>query len=326
MKPLRQILIPVALLFIPSGQGVFSWGFWAHTKINRMAVFTLPPEMISFYKTYIDYIGDHAPDPDRRRNMVPEEAPRHYFDSEHYNAAFDSVPHSWKDAVAKYGEDSLNAYGIVPWHIVKMTYALTNAFMEKDVYRILRCSADLGHYIADAHVPLHTTENYNGQLTSQEGIHNFWESRLPELFGERYDCFTGRASYINDLNEESWRIIQESYAAVDSVLGIEKKLTESFPADKKFSFEAQGSVTKKVYSKKFSEKYHEMLNGMVERRLRLSIKRVGDFWYTAWINAGSPRLDIISRDEGSKQLADSSNMADYPLPALKLKARGHIDE
>ena len=50
-----------------------------------------------------------------------------------------------------------------------MKVRLTRAFKEKNLTRILRLSADIGHYIADAHVPLHTTENYDGQLTDQHG-------------------------------------------------------------------------------------------------------------------------------------------------------------
>src|SRR5262245_36396839 len=118
MKP-RLVCFLFLLFFFFPNEKIFSWGFWAHKKINNMAVFTLPPEMVPFYKKYIDYITGHAVDPDRRRNAMPEEAPRHYIDTEHYG---DSVPQYWKDAVARYGEDSLNAYGIVPWYIVKMTY------------------------------------------------------------------------------------------------------------------------------------------------------------------------------------------------------------
>src|SRR4051812_14047066 len=109
---LRLLFFLFLLFFLYPDEKVFSWGFWAHKKINHMAVFTLPPPMVPFYKKYIDYITEHAVDPDRRRNAVPEEAPRHYFDTEHYGAAaFDSVPRYWKDAVSKYGEDSLNGYG-----------------------------------------------------------------------------------------------------------------------------------------------------------------------------------------------------------------------
>jgi hypothetical protein len=52
---------------------------------------------------------------------------------------------------------------------------------EKNEAAILRLSADFGHYLGDLNVPLHTTMNYNGQLTGQEGIHGFWESRNPEI-------------------------------------------------------------------------------------------------------------------------------------------------
>ena len=43
------------------------WGFFGHRRINRMAVFTLPPEMIVFFKRKIEYITEHAVDPDKRR-------------------------------------------------------------------------------------------------------------------------------------------------------------------------------------------------------------------------------------------------------------------
>src|SRR5437763_361495 len=119
-----------------------SWGFWAHKKINRMACFTLPPEMFSFYKHHIDFITEHAVDPDRRRYSDPEEGPHHFIDIDHYGAhPFDSIPKYWKDAVAKYSEDTLKAYGIVPWYINLMLYRLTDAFKEKNADRIIYLSA-----------------------------------------------------------------------------------------------------------------------------------------------------------------------------------------
>ena len=189
------ILISVALFLIPQKEPAYSWGFFGHQKINRMAVFTLPSEMIGFYKKHIEYITEHAVDPDKRRYANADEAPRHYIDIDHYGPyAFDSVPKYWKSAVKKYSEDTLIAYGIVPWHIEKMMYRLTEAFKEGNMDLILHYSADLGHYVADSHVPLHTTENYNGQMTNQKGIHGFWESRIPELKSDGYDYFEiGRA-------------------------------------------------------------------------------------------------------------------------------------
>ncbi|MBK5286589.1 MAG: S1/P1 Nuclease [Bacteroidia bacterium] len=323
---MKQFFFFFFLLAIIPNENIFSWGFWAHKKINHMAVFTLPPDMLGFYKKNIDFITEHAVDPDKRRNVMVEEAPRHYFDTDHYGSnAFDSVPKFWKDAVAKYGEDYLELYGIVPWYIIKITYMLTDAFVKKDTYKILKYSADLGHYVADAHVPLHTTENYNGQLTDQVGIHGFWESRLPELYGDQYDYFTGRAYFIEHTQSEAWGIIKESFSALDSVLSFEKRLSEIFPSDKKFSFEERGNVNQRVYSRAYCAKYNEMLNGMVERRMRLAVQRAGSFWYTAWVNAGSPSIESLELRKLSKQETDSLKMLEKLWETGKLKSKGHED-
>jgi len=187
------IIALILLIFFFWHPLVLSWGFHAHKLINRMAVFTLPPEMISFYKKNIEYITEHAVDPDKRRYSVEGEASRHYIDIDHYSKEhpFEVMPRKWNDAVKKYSEDTLLAYGIVPWQVHRTFFKLRNAFRDEDIDRILKYSADIGHYVADTHVPLHTTENYNGQLTGQIGIHAFWESRLPELFDGKYDFLVG---------------------------------------------------------------------------------------------------------------------------------------
>lgn len=273
------------------------WGFYAHKQINRLAVFTLPPEMIGFYKKFIQEIKENAVNPDMRRYAVKGEAPRHYIDLDIYgDSALQVVPKYWKQAVEKYSEDTLQAYGIVPWHVNRMRYWLTDAFKKKDVDAILRLSSDLGHYIADAHVPLHTTENYNGQLTGQVGIHGFWESRLPELFAEEFDFFVGRAEYIDRPQLAIWKIVAESHMAVDSVLKFEKELSDSFPDSKKYGYEERGGSTVRVYSKDYSTEYFKMMDGMVERRMRSAILMVGNFWYTCWVDAGQPDLDALKDD------------------------------
>lgn len=300
------LLLFIIPLFMPNNQPAFSWGFFAHKKINRMAVFTLPPGMIPFYKMHIDYIANHAVDPDKRRGVSKDEAPKHYIDIDHYGSRpFDSVPKNWDAAIKKFSIDTLNEYGIVPWHIEKMVYRLQKAFMNENLDLILHYSADLGHYVADAHVPLHTTENYNGQLTNQKGIHGFWESRIPELKSDNYDYWTGKAEYINKPLNEVWKIITASHAAVDSVLKFEATLNAKYATDKKYSFESRGQKTIKVYSVDYTNEYNNMLNGMVERRMRQSIITVGNLWYTAWVNAGKPDLNNLR----GKTISDSLKKA-----------------
>ncbi len=315
------------LFFIPNKEPAYSWGFYAHQKINRMAVFTLPEEMIGFYKKHIEYISQHAVDPDKRRYANADEAARHYIDIDHYgNFPFDSVPKFWKSAVKKYSEDTLKAYGIVPWHIEKMVYRLTEAFKDENLDLILHYSADLGHYIADSHVPLHTTENYNGQMTNQKGIHGFWESRIPEMKSEGYDFWIGKAKYIDRPIDVAWNAVKLSHAAVDSVLKFEAILNAKYPQDKKYSFENRGATIMKVYSKEYTEDYDKLLNGMVERRMRAAIITVGSLWYTAWVNAGKPDLNRFN----DKDISDSLRLAQKAEEELwkngnRPEIKGHND-
>ena len=300
------------------------WGFFGHQRINRLAVFSLPPEMVRFYKYHIVYLTENSVNPDRRRYSVEGEAPRHYIDIDIYDkyyqdSAVFKMPRYWKQAVERFGEDTLMAYGIVPWHIAKMKNQLTEAFRRKDAKAILRLSADLGHYIGDANVPLHTTENYNGQFTGQLGIHGFWESRLPELFSDDYDFFVGAASYIENPQLKAWEAVTNAHLALDSVLRFEKELTAAFDEGKKYTFEERNRLTIKTYSRNFSKAYHDMLSGQVERRMRASIKMVADFWYTCWVDAGQPVLDDLL----DKKLSEEELKEIEEQPLKPIQARPH---
>lgn len=304
----------------------YSWGFWGHKKINNMAVSTLPSELIGLYKNHIDYIIKHAVDADRRRYSNKDEAARHYIDIDHYGMnPFDNMPQSWKEAVAKYTEDTLKEYGILPWYVDKMLYRLTEAFKQNNVDEILYLSANLGHYVADAHVPLHTTENYNGQLTHQEGIHSLWETRLPELYGNNYQFFVGRSHYIKKPLQEIWDAIKTSHAALDSVLPFEKQLNEKFPQDKKYALERKGKKMLQVYSEEYAKQYNDILNNMIERRMQAAVLAVGSFWYTAWVNAGQPDLHKFE----NATISDSLKLQHKKEEEMKLKKiireKGHTD-
>jgi hypothetical protein len=295
-KQLFYTLIAIFIGFLSQG-----WGFFGHQKINRLAVFALPPEMIGFYKKNIRYLSEASVNPDRRRYSVPGEAPRHFIDLDDYgDSAIQKLPLFWGQAVEKYGEDSLMAKGILPWHVYRMYIQLKEAFLVRDPLRILRLSAELGHYVSDAHVPLHTTKNYNGQQTGQEGIHGFWESRLPELYLDQYDFFVGRARHLENVQLEIWQTIRQSHLMVDSVLTLEKTLSNRM-GDRKYNFETKGKQTVKVYSETYAREYHRLLGGMVERQLRRSIKMTCDIWYTAWVDAGQPDLQSLISYQPSEE-------------------------
>ncbi len=289
----KLLLASLLLLFYHVS---YCWGFYAHKQINYYAVFLLPPEMMVLYKPNINFISEHAVDPDKRRYAVAAEGSRHYIDIDLYgiNAA-KILPEKWDSAVAKFTADTLNARGIVPWWIQVMMRRLTAAFKEKNQSKILKLSAEIGHYIADAHVPLHASSNHNGQFTNQVGIHAFWESRLPELLAEKeWDFFIGKAVYLQNPAGFIWKRVFESAAAADTVLSFEKKLSGQVGSDQRFAFENKNGVLVRQYAASYTRAYDALLQGMVERRMRQSIYAVACFWYTAWVNAGQPDLKTLS--------------------------------
>lgn len=121
----------ILLLLITSVvcRSAYCWGFYAHRQINNYAVFLLPPEMMLLYKPNIDFLTEHAVDPDKRRYALAEEGPRHYIDIDHYGTyPYPGLPRKWNEAVQKFSRDSLMQYGIVPWHVQVMLNRLTAAF------------------------------------------------------------------------------------------------------------------------------------------------------------------------------------------------------
>lgn len=290
MRQGRKIGLIVLLLLCHTRS--FCWGFFAHGKINFYAVFLLPPGMVSFYKPHIQYLSEHAVDPDKRRYLLPQEGARHYIDIDRYGSyPYAGLPRKWEEAVARYGEDTLQANGIVPWWTQQMLQRLTRAFKEKREHDILKLSAELGHYIADAHVPLHACHNHNGQYTGQKGIHAFWESRIPELLADKeWNFFMHKAAYISRPADFIWDRVLESAAAADTVLAYEKVLGSKFPPDQKFAFETRKGELVRQYSTAYTLAYDQKMQGMVERRMRQSVYAVASFWYTAWVNAGQPDL------------------------------------
>ncbi|MEY4329626.1 MAG: hypothetical protein RL609_374 [Bacteroidota bacterium] len=285
----------IAFAILSSGHQCHSddWGFFGHKKLNELAVFTLPAPLFSFYKKNLSYLIEHSVDPDKRRYSIKGEAECHYIDLDHYYPhakAPGVMPLTWSQAICQFEIDSLHAHGIVPWQVQKKLAQLTDAFVSKDKKSILQISAELGHYIGDAHVPLHTTSNYNGQLTNQKGLHGFWESRLPELFYEDYTIPFHHAQRIDRPDQFIWARIWESHLALDSVFQFEIQAKSMMADQFWYDFQIRGEDAAYQYSEKLSQHYHQLLQGQVERRMKSAVASIGDFWYTAWVNAGQPSL------------------------------------
>lgn len=303
-KPTVVILSAVVICFL-----TVSWGIVGHERINKAAVMALPKPMLAFFYNHIDFITQESTVPDLRKYILQDKAegPRHYLDMENFEGSED-YPKTMADAKKKYDDKFLSKSGTLPWHIQDMMARLTQAFKDKRKSEILFIAAELGHYIGDAHMPLHTSDNHDGQLTDQKGIHSLWESRLPELFVKDYKFTVAPAQYYEDVDKAIWAMINDTHSLVPELLAADKGLRTSLAPNQIFVTDAEGNIVKNKYNgvrytDEYAGKFHEALNGMVESQMKKAVTATASFWYTAWVNAGKPNLDNLDASSLTKRNA-----------------------
>ncbi len=300
------VFFALSVLFLCS-----SWGYLVHRTVNQLAVYQLPASLQPFYHENMEYMVRHSVRPDQRRNTDKEEATRHFIDFEAYGPkASVNMPVNWAAAVKKYSEDTLLKYGHVPYWIMEIQSRLTRAYRSGNKDSILFYAADLAHYVADAHVPLHTTLNYDGQLTNQKGLHSLWESMIPELELSTYQLYSKhRAQYLKNPEKEVWSALRRSFVLVKDVLEEEKKAGRGFTDSTKYRWQTRNGREVRSYTTAFARAYSRRLGNTVNQQLIRSANLCADLWYTAWVDAGSPDLSHLVRDKekGSKKLAEELN-------------------
>lgn len=302
---MKKIILVFSLVL--SSVFLVSWGTFGHEHINRAAVFALPAPVQTFFYNHIDFITQEATVPDLRKYTLNDKAenPRHFIDLENFGS-LDSIPKTMADIKNKYDEKFLNQNGILYWYVQDLMEKLTKAFKEKKKTEILFIAADLGHYLGDAHMPLHTSANYDGQMTNQKGVHALWESRLPEMYGTTFNYNTSGAKYIDNVQTEIWNIILHSHKLKDTLLSVDVELKKKFTEDKVFKVDGNGKVIKNkygqpIFSDEYAAAFNTALNGMVEKQMRASVQATANFWYTAWVNAGKPDLSGLDPADLTKR-------------------------
>lgn len=285
--------IGISAFLLVAMVGLSSWGFLVHRTINQLAIYSLPAPLQTYFHADMKYLVENAPRPDIRRNTDKTEDTKHFIDLEMYGPdAAHVMPKDWETAVKKYGVDSLKKYGWGPYNAMMQMEHLTNAFKSKNKDSILFYAADLGHYIGDLHVPLHTTANYDGQLTGQKGLHGLWESFIPELKISQYELYNKhKATYLKNPAQAIWKDMQIANALLPEMFAKEVALTAKFSPEAKYKVQMRYGKETKMYTKDFAEAYAIELGPTINSQLIASSNRIADFWFTAWVNAGKPDLN-----------------------------------
>lgn len=324
MKAYLKRFAPALLLFVLIICS--SWGFLMHRTLTQLSVYQLPKEMQPFFFQHMEDLVKHSVRPDERRSKDSTEAPKHFIDLEGFgDDAAHQMPPDWNTAVSKYSEDSLVKYGYVPYWVIVMQERLTNAFRVQNRDSILFYATDLAHYIQDAHVPLHTTINYDGQLTDQKGLHSLWESVVPELTLDGFNLKAQKkARYIQNKEERIWEAVRQSFSLVPGVLEKEKEATKGFTDSTKYRWQKRNGRDVRYYTREFAQAYAKLLDPTVNEQATRAANAVADYWYTAWVDAGKPDLQKLLRqewNEASKEKLEAERKAYRKNTLLK---DGHL--
>ncbi|MEE8609074.1 MAG: hypothetical protein V3S55_15835 [Nitrospiraceae bacterium] len=274
------LMVAVAL-GLPWPAPADGWGLEAHVLINRAACTTVPGPLRRFFMRHQAFIGEHGKDPDTVFTVKEGEAERmrHWFDLDELDRfPFRNIPRNYEKALAKYGRERLKEAGLLPWRIAELYARLVQAMRELDWKRVPLFAAHLGHYVADGHQPLHTTTNYDGQLTGNQGIHKRFEHEMIRRHLGQYQdlaAFTQRAQRTADPVGFTFDFLIDSYVWVDNLLR----------ADTLARLGVHG----------YHDAYYAALHVFAGKLAKLSMAQaatdLGSLWYSAWIEAGQPKVE-----------------------------------
>jgi hypothetical protein len=279
--PTLTLVCVLALCVLAASPGA-AWQDKGHQIVNGAAIDALPSPLRVFYQQHRSYVVQHSVDPDidkrkdreRKLRGEPLEGPRHFIDLDRYGPPpFEALPDQYEAAIAKFGKSAVDQNGTVPWRIEEVYNDLVTAFKQKDGDAILKHSAWLGHYVADAHVPFHATENYDGQLTGQPKVHAYFEAALLTLIEPAEIRPTPARRIARAPHELAFEWLRESYRDV-------KPLLEA---------DAAHGGTKGPDSRDL-EGFAKTAKPIAVDRLTKASSRLSSLWYSAWLEAGRPAL------------------------------------
>ena len=278
------ILLLAALVAIPNSAS--AWGFEAHKFIVDRMVELLPPELKPLFEKHRAFIVERSVDPDLWRNVGWEaEPPNHFLDLD-YTAfgpyPFDALPRDYTLAVQKFGQEVVHAQGLLPWRTAEFYGNLQREFASLTrqpapgyaIDNILLHAAILAHYTSDGHVPLHAVVNYNGQLTSQGGLHSRWESELFERHRTRLTIAPAAAKGISNPRDFMFDTLLASNRAAANVLQSDARAAEG----------------REFYDDAYFEAFAKGALPTLERRLNESITAGASMIIGAWEQAGKPAI------------------------------------
>jgi hypothetical protein len=288
------VVISIAILLI-------SWGSTGHYKISNNSSLSFFQQMSQF-STWPQYLADHASDADDRKDTDPTEAPKHYIDIDMY-ASFNTTGHiaqTWDSIIAQNGAIWVTSEGTLPWSTLATYDSLKNAFQHYNWAKAMFFAADLGHYVADGHMPLHITKNYDGQYTGNDGIHSRYESTMIYGYNSQIVYTGDTVKLIPNVNKYVFNYIYKNHYYKDSILDADDY--------------AYG-LSSNYYSTTYKAALWNKTRNLTIMMFKNASHALAELIYNAWVEAGSPPVGSTGISESNTNYG-SGIIAVYPNPVV----------
>ena len=256
-----------------------AWGGVGHSYVAKLAIDSLPQSSLKqLLAQNAEWYATASSHPDRWRNR-PEsaEAPRHFLDGERFGFGTDlsKVPQGFAEVQKIRSYTQLRSDGMNPWTVNRIYKLLVVALKEKRWDDVLVQCAYLSHYVGDAHVPFHASENYDGQLStpSQKGIHARFESVMLEKSISYSELHPGAPVAITNPLSQSFTTLQASINEVAPILAADK---------------AAQAVAGDTQSEGYWRAFTAAAKPIAIRRLELGGRTLAGYLESAWKEAGRP--------------------------------------
>ncbi len=273
---MRNNLCFFFLLFVFFSATVYPWGSTGHRIINLKAAKHLPASLATL-KADSSFYASHASDADGRKNYSDTsffaEAQRHYIDIDEY-PNFQQLPHRLDSVIMLYGRATVRSIGTLPWATVLVLDSLTAQFARGDMTSAKQTMADLGHYVGDAHQPLHCTQNYDGQLTGNNGIHSRYETSMINSNQTSLVILLDSARYIPSPLDYIFEYIYHSNSYTDSIM-----VADNY-AKSVSGWSGSGTPPTAYYTALWAR-----TQTYTKEQFQRATVALSSLWYTAWLNA-----------------------------------------
>jgi hypothetical protein len=271
----RRILPMVLAMGVLAPAGAKAWGPGAHRLAEEWAINTLPPQMRAYIQSHRNFILQHANDPREWAKKDRYEKMRQYIFLDKYgNFPYVGLPHNYNMAIQKFGAGKIKSNGVLPWQIGEYSLKLTTAMKAGKWDEAREDAAALGFYVADAHDPFHTTQNYDGQLTGQTGLDERFGTELFDRYSHFFIFRPSDATKIQDPTEYAFRMVLEAHTWLDQVILADRLALGELPG----------------YNEDYFDRFYSRVGSTVMREISSAAHDIGSYWYTAWVNAGQPEL------------------------------------